>query len=679
MSVIDDIKAKIDIVAYIGQYTQLKKAGRTYKGLCVFHAEKTPSMIVDAERQTFKCFGCGKGGDLFTFAQEKHGWTFSEALHELGRQAGVEVRQQTPAQKALATEMEQLHGLLQTAADLYHRCLFNDELPDAVKTLHYARDQRGLSEETLRRFGIGYAPPGWQHMLDYLAQLGYSEAQALKAGLAKKNEQGRVYDVFRNRLMIPIRDERGRVVGFGARALDPDDNPKYLNSPQSPLFDKSKLLFALDLAKPAIREQETVVIVEGYMDAIQAHQAGYTNVVAQMGTALTEAQLRLIAPRLAKKIILALDSDAAGQNATRRSLEVARQTLQADYSGRLAVDIRILQIPGAKDPDDLLREQPQAWQTLIEQAIPVAQYVITLETADLPPNASAQEREAVARRLLPILLASENKIYTNDNLQKLALRLRISEATLLAWAQEQRKIEVANAPRFASTPSEPPPLELDLFEPPFSEGPLAAQAGHDLAKKPTEGQEVEMYCLRLLLRQPELYYHINRAFRVLAAESVDLRQGPLSDLSVDDFNTSDHRALMQIFKVALNQDEQEPLDFLRLNLEGVLVRGLEALLVADLEAVRQRVQHRWVAELAASWKHHEKFIAPSIDASAEVLHCALTLRMLRLQREREQLRFLQMDAGSNEAALDYGRHIMLSMEAKRLIEGELHKYRMSMI
>ena len=159
--------------------------------------------------------------------------------------------------------------------------------------------------------------------------------------------------------MIPIRDERGRVVGFGARALAPDDNPKYLNSPQSPLFDKSRLLFGLDFAKQAIRDTETAVIVEGYLDAIQAHQAGYSNVVAQMGTALTEPQLKLLAPRLAKRIILSLDSDAAGQSATRRSLEVARETLQADYAGRLSVDIRILVVPGAKDPDDLIREAPE--------------------------------------------------------------------------------------------------------------------------------------------------------------------------------------------------------------------------------------------------------------------------------------------------------------------------------
>ena len=205
--------------------------------------------------------------------------------------------------------------------------------------------------------------------------------------MAVKNEAGRVYDRFRNRLMIPIRDDRGRVIGFGARALDAEDNPKYLNSPQTALFDKSHTLFGLDTAKTTIRDSETVVIVEGYMDAIQAHQAGFKNVVAQMGTAMTETQLQLVT-RFAKKIILSLDSDAAGQSATMRSLETARTTLQADFSGRLSVDIRVLQIPGAKDPDDLIRETPERWTELVANALPVADFVIEMEMATLPANAS---------------------------------------------------------------------------------------------------------------------------------------------------------------------------------------------------------------------------------------------------------------------------------------------------
>lgn len=432
MSVTEDIKAKLDIVTYIQQFTPLKKAGRAYKACCPFHAEKTPSFVVNPDTQTWRCFGaCAEGGDLFNFAMKKHGWSFSEALQELARLAGVDVRPQTPVQKAREEAHDLLRGLVQVAAALYHQHLLNNQNPDSQATLRYAQEKRGFTLETITRFGIGYAPPGWQNMTEYLVEIGYSQDQIVEAGIAVRSETGRVYDRFRNRLMIPIRDERGRVVGFGARALDPQDTPKYLNSPQTPLFDKSKLLFGLDYAKNSIRDSQTAVIVEGYMDAIQAHQAGFNNVVAQMGTALTETQLKLVAPKWAKKIILALDADAAGQNATLRSLEVARQTLQADFTGRLAVDMRILLIDDAKDPDDLIRENPQRWQALVENALPTADFVIETELAHLPENPSVQEKQNAVQRLLPILLASENTLYTTDNLQKLARRLRVAERDLL--------------------------------------------------------------------------------------------------------------------------------------------------------------------------------------------------------------------------------------------------------
>lgn len=682
MSVTDDIKAKLDIVAYIGQYVSLKKAGKSYKGCCPFHNEKTPSFVVNPDTQTFKCFGCGEGGDLFSFAIKRHGWTFSEALQELGKQAGVEVRRQSPAQKAQSEQLDHLRGLLQTAADVYHQHLLNGESPDAVATRRYVREKRGLTDATITRFQIGYAPPGWTNLIEHLKELGYTEDHLLQAGVAKRNEQGRVYDVFRNRLMIPIRDERGRVVGFGARALAPDDNPKYLNSPQSPLFDKSKILFGLDIAKTLIRSSETAIIVEGYMDAIQAHQAGFANVVAQMGTALTEMQLKLLAPRLAKKIILALDSDAAGQNATRRSLEVARQALQGDYSGRLSVDMRILQIPGAKDPDDFLRESPDQWQGLVENATPAADFVIAMETAGLASNASFQEREAVARRLLPILAASEDALYTKDNLQKLALKLRIAERDLMTWAQEQRKIEIAKPPRSVATPSErgsgetapePPPLDYDALVSPLDMvgQPVSEVVVHSSANR--NGYEVEAYCLRVLLHQPDLFYQINRTLRSLAGDDPNLRRGPLADLGEGDFVHSDYRELIQALKTALAQDELEPLDFLKQVLDPALLQSLDALMVDDFSDVLNRTRHRLVGELNAYWKHHERYTIPSVDLSAEVIQRALHLRIQRLQREREELRFLQMEVDEN--APDYGQQIVWSMQAKRLLEAELHRQR----
>ena len=315
------------------------------------------------------------------------------------------MRRQSDEQRQQAARTDVLRGLLQAAADWYQARLW-----DTPQVLNYARERRGFADETLRITALGHAPEGWQHLREHLRQLDYSDEDLLDAGLARRNDNGRIYDYFRNRLLIPIRDERGRVVGFGARALSDEDEPKYLNSPQSTVFDKSRLLYGLDRARRAIRNESAAVIVEGYMDVIQAHQAGHMNVVAQMGTSLTESQLRLLTPRLAQKVVLALDADSAGQNATMRSLEVARQTLQADYSGRLALDIRVLQLPGSKDPDDLIRADAARWPQLVTDATPVADYVIETEMAALPAAPTLQEREAVARRLLPLLLAaSENQ------------------------------------------------------------------------------------------------------------------------------------------------------------------------------------------------------------------------------------------------------------------------------
>lgn len=686
MSTAEEIKARLDIVQYIGQFVPLKKAGRYYKACCPFHHEKTPSFVVNADHQTWRCFGaCAEGGDVFSFAMKRHGWSFAEALQELGRQTGVEVHQRSPAEQQRDAALDQLRGLLLTSAEIYHQHLLNPDDEAAAQVLRYAREKRGLSEETIRKFMIGYAPPGWQNMVEYLTQLGYNAEQMMEAGIARKSETGRVYDTFRNRLMIPIRDERGRVVGFGARALDADDNPKYLNSPQTPVFDKSRLLFGLDMARTAIRDTETAVIVEGYMDAVQAHQAGYTNVIAQMGTAMTEAQLKLIAPRYAKKIILALDADAAGQSATLRSLEVARQTLSQDYAGRLAVDVRILQIPGAKDPDDLIRETPDEWELLVANAVPVAEYVIRMETEGLSPQATIQEREAIARRLLPLLLASENNLYRDENVQKLALRLRIAEHHLLALAQEQRKIDSAHPPQRsarertagADEPPQPPPIDYDAVEPPPDMDAEIAAPDHMAQssarlRRLVDQTASEAYCLRMLLEYPELYYSINRKFRELAGDNPMLLAGPLGDLCAEDFSRDSYRAIIQMFKAALAQDEAEPLDFLRAQMDVTMMRELDALLIAEEEGIHHRVRHRHTAEVTALWKHHEKLVKPSIDVGIELMQCALMLRKQRLKREGEELRFLQLDAQSTdlEAAIQFGQYVNLLRQSQRMIDAE---------
>lgn len=692
MSVIDDIKSKLDIVNYIQQSVPLKKAGRYYKACCPFHGEKTPSFVVNPDTQTWRCFGsCAEGGDVFSYAMKANGWSFGETLQELGRMVGVETQQQTPQQKQADDKLDQLRGVLNEAAEFYHRQL--TQSPQGAATLSYAREKRGFTDETISRFMIGYSPVGWSSLLDELRQLGYPENLAIDAGLAVKNDRGSVYDRFRNRLMIPIRDERGRVTGFGARALDPNDQPKYLNSPQSAVFDKSKTLFGLDTAKRAMRDSETAIIVEGYVDAIQAQQAGFNNVVAQMGTALTETQLQLIVPRYAKKIILALDSDAAGQNATMRSLEVARQTLKEDYAGRLSADIRVLQIPDAKDPDDLIRESPERWQSLVENAVSVADFVIEMETAHLPPNATSQEREEVARRVLPILSASENDLYRKDNLQKLARRLRIGERDLLLWAAEQhtqqQKRKPNIPPKTAVVEHDPgsdepfvPPINYDMMPPPDDGGDYdeipspVTKAGSvsSVVKTVTREYPLEMYCLRILLAQPVILHTINRKFRELANGNAALAKSVLGDLCAEDFQNGDYRALMQMFKMAGHQDDLEIIPFLRENLETALMPALERLFIGEADNVRDRIRHRFDGDAVVSWRQYERRKSGIIEPTIELLDKVLRLRLQRIQRETQEMQFLQMDAyadGDETSSELYIQQMILAMQAKRLIETEL--------
>jgi DNA primase len=678
MSVADEIKARLDIVSYIQQYAPLKKAGRTYKACCVFHSERTPSFVVNPDTQSWRCFGaCAQGGDVISFAMKFHNWSFGEALRELGKQVGVEVEDQTPEQRQRGERLDVLRGLMNTIAEAYHHYLLDPQNAKAASALKYAREKRGFSDETIQRYQIGYAPDDWHSALNYLREVGYTEDDILETGMASRNDAGKIYDRFRDRLMIPIRDERGRVIAFGARALNPDDNPKYLNSPQTPLFDKSRVLFGLDTAKNAIRDSETAVIVEGYMDAITAHQAGFGNVVAQMGTAMTEHQLKLLVPRWAKKIIMALDSDAAGQNATRRGLEVARNALLEDYTGKLSVDMRVLSIPGAKDPDDLIRESPQNWAELVDNALPVADFVIMMETQALPANASVQEREAAAQRLLPLLLASENNLHKKDNLQKLALKLRILERDLLAWAEEQRRIETAKPPRPVQPVEELeapefPPLDYDSVEPPaFEDEGYQVPRPVRVVKKapPSKDAALEMDCLRALLKQPETFYQINRKFRELAANDTKLVSGPLGDLCADDFSQSDYRALMSALERAMEQDETEVHEHLRLHLDSTLHGTLDQILVDDLDNLMPRLRYS-SEDLSVIKKQSERFYA-SVDPIAELVRQALRLRNRRLQREREELYFLHVEAQENTQ--DYSEQVSLSVRAKKLIDAELQR------
>ncbi|MCK4831916.1 MAG: DNA primase, partial [Anaerolineales bacterium] len=389
MNPIDEIKARVDIVDVISKHVELKRSGRNFKALCPFHTEKTPSFVVFPDTQTWRCFGaCAEGGDIYSFLMKKQGWDFADALRALAEQTGVELIPQTPQQIKRQEASAQLYELLNSAT-LYYMHLLRSA-PEAEAARDYVVE-RGLLPHTVEQFQVGYALNQWNGARDFLRSKEYTDDDMLAVGLlVEKQDTGRRYDRFRGRLVIPIRDLRGRVVGFGARTLPtkprsavekPDAAPKYINSPQTELFDKSTILYGLDMAKKGIREAGQAIVVEGYMDVMQARQSGCTNVIAQMGTALTAPQLRQL-KRYDNRLILALDADAAGRKATLRGLDIARQTLDRKVEvifdprglvrqeSRLQADIRVAILPPGLDPDNLIRSDAAAWIQLIETASP---------------------------------------------------------------------------------------------------------------------------------------------------------------------------------------------------------------------------------------------------------------------------------------------------------------------
>ena len=672
MSVTEEIKSRIDIVSYVQRHVPaLKKAGRNHKACCPFHNEKTPSFVVNPERQSWHCFGaCSEGGDLFTFAQKMHGWDFKEALRELAAEADVKLRAQTPEQKTAADRLDALRDLVNTAAEFFRNRL---EMDDASAVRKYIHEERGLSDETSWAFRLGYAPESWDWLLDSLRRLGYRDDDIVEVGLAVRNESGRVYDRFRNRLMIPIRDEQGRVVGFGGRALTVEAGAKYINSPQSALFDKGRLLFGLDTGRRAIREGGMVVIVEGYMDVIQAHQAGHRNVVAQMGTAMTEHQIRLVAPRHASRIVLALDSDEAGQSAARRSLDVARQVLR-DYAGRLSVDLRILQVPTGKDPDDLLRHSPEKWDHLVANAPGVADYVIDSETASLPEAPSIQEREALARRVLPLLLASENNLYKQENIQKLSRRLRIGERDLIYWSRENLPAERRLQPQAPLVDEQPVYWEgeIDAIGPEGVEYEELSRGAATAGTGSRSTRAIEPYCISLLLKNPNLLYMVNRTLRELAGDDDELLRGPLCELGAEDFTQSQYRMLMAHLQESMAQDDIEPLEHLGSTLDADLRSEFEALMIEAPEAVSQFMRRNFQVDLNDIFRRRSFLGRSGNSEQDELIGRALQLRLERLENERVEMQYLQEEAQagkiSDQSQEDQlNAKIMLSVRAKARI------------
>ncbi|MCB0078155.1 MAG: DNA primase [Anaerolineales bacterium] len=507
---IEEIKQRLDLVSYIGRHVDLKRAGRTYKARCPFHTENTPSFVVFPHSNTWRCFGaCGEGGDIFSYVQKREGLDFVGALRLLAREAGVTLEEETESQKNQRLERERLQALCDAAAVQFQQWLTERE--DAAPCRAYV-EARGLSAEVVDRFALGYAPDSWEALLSALSARGYEVADMQRLGLVREREAGGYYDYFRDRLIFPIRDERGRTVGFGARALQDDQTPKYVNSPQSPLFDKGRTLYGLDLAKESIRRQDQGILVEGYLDVIAAHQHDHPNVVAALGTALTTGQLSLLR-RYSTNLVLALDADEAGQRAAERGLETAldlqRYTKQQRWTraaqGRAPAtavpgELRIATMPLGKDPDDLLRQAPEQWEALIANAQPVIDYMMTQRVRTLDLSDAAQKTQAVAD-LLPMIADLESSVMRDHYLQRAARLLHVDERAL---ARELSQI--SRRPRRAPAPAEAPPEMPPM--PNEDDGPPLVDEGERLYEvAPPEAplsDDLESYLLYMLIEYPEL-------------------------------------------------------------------------------------------------------------------------------------------------------------------------------
>jgi len=491
MSVVDEVKERIDIVELVGGYVALQKAGRNYKGLCPFHTEKTPSFIVFPDSQNWHCFGaCSTGGDIFTFIMRRENLDFPGALRFLADKAGIQLTPLDDEALRQKDERERLRALNAAAAQYYHGQLMH--APRGQGAREYL-ERRGVTRETMAAFQLGYAPDDWHGLERHLQRERYTLDDALTAGVLTKNEAGNVYDRFRNRIIFPIRDERGHVVGFGGRALD-DAIPKYLNTPQTPLFDKGRVLYGIDLARESIRETATALIVEGYMDVVIPHQCGVTNVVACMGTALTDEQLGIL-KRLTKRLILALDPDAAGIQAMQRGVETAQKSLEhrvvpvlsarglVRYEEQLDAEIRILMLPHGLDPDELILRDRALWDRLVAEALPVGEFFFQLVEREVDLSTARGKREAVDR-LAPLIAAMDNLVERSHHIQRLARMVHVDERQLVPTVERLRGGESRERPR--ERPREPSPPE------------------HPRPALPGAPMGLEERCLALLLRNPEL-------------------------------------------------------------------------------------------------------------------------------------------------------------------------------
>jgi len=615
MSTVDDVKERIDIVEVVGETVKLRKSGKNYTGFCPFHPNtRTPAFVVFPDSGTWRCFGaCNEGGDVFRFLMKREGWDFPETLRFLAQRAGVEVRP-PPAEAAEADEERQrLRQLLEAAAGFYRHNLL--ETPRGREARDYLF-RRGLNEGSLETFQIGYAPESWEATRTFLGSRGFTEDEQVEAGVASQRESGERLDRFRHRIMFPVRDARGRLCGFGARVMDPNDIPKFLNSPQTPLFDKGRLLYGYDQARKAIRQNDQAVVVEGYLDVVALHQAGFPTAVSPMGTALTEDHLRLL-KRATRRIVLALDPDAAGTKAALRGVDLARQTLDREaepefdprgfirYEGRLNAEIRVVALPEGKDPDEIVLASPESWPAILQGAKPVVEYVLDVLTQGVDLDDS-KVKAAIARNVLPLIEDVADPVEREAYRQSMARRLRVDERSLEGARTGSRPARRRRAPA--------------------DDVPGATAAS---ASRQTLAPQFERFCLGLLLRDPEILYQIDRRFAGLDLD----RLGP------EDFSGTDSQVVFSAVRSALAQDDEEPAERWRRDLAPTLVEQAEVFVAeaGEVDLLLPRVQ-------------------------AEAVSHALRLRRRHLESGLVEIRYQLQAAQEEQAAADEVRRLMHDLQ-----------------
>lgn len=406
---LEEIKQKVDIVSLIGEYVPLKKAGRNYKALCPFHSEKTASFTVSPDRQIYKCFGCSEGGDVFEFVKRVEGLDFGEVVRKLADRSGVELREYAPTGNE--KKKKTIYSINQAATELYNYLLTKHKVGKAALDYLHARK---VSDSSIKNFQLGYAPEKGDIAVSFLMKKGFNADGITLAGHSSSYSSGKLLDRFRGRIIFPIKDTQSRVLGFSGRALGSRE-PKYLNSPDTLVFNKSKSLYGIDLAKTEVSKQKTAILVEGNLDVISSHQVGVKNVVAPLGTALTNDQVGILR-RFSDRLLISFDTDFAGNAAARRGIELAEE---------VGFSVKVVNLGESKDPDEIIRKSPEAWKKKIKEAVSVYDFI--LDTGIKRWGLDADGKKKIAKELLPIIAKLPDKISQDHYVQKIAASLAVSE------------------------------------------------------------------------------------------------------------------------------------------------------------------------------------------------------------------------------------------------------------